>query len=530
MHRLEGAGSLLRLALRRDRVRLVVWVAVFGLMAAGTAGATVDLYPTVASRVQAATAFNSAPALLALYGPILDPRSLGALSMLKMVNLGAAMVAILTAMITVRHSRAEEEAGRVELVGATAIGRLAPLTAALAAGVLASVAVGLACAAGLAASGLPTAGSVAFGAAWTGVGVVFAATAAVAAQIARTSRNATGLTLGALGLAYVLRAVGDSNHRLGWLTWASPLGWGHRVAAFAGDRWWVLLLPLAGATVLTAAAYGLAAPRDLGAGLLADRDGPARAGSLLSTMSGLAWRLERSTLVAWGAGFVFTGVLMGAMAGEVGSLVTSDASREYIRRLGGEKGLAEAYLAAVLGVSGLLAAAYGVHAVLRLRIEESSERAEAVLATGVGRLRWAGSHVFVALAGTTGLMLTVGVSGALARSVQVGDVSGVPGVMAGAVLQLPAVWVVMGIALLAYGLGARFAVAGWVALVVFLLLGTIGAMFDLPQRVVDLSPFTHVPQLPGSAVRIVPVAVLLAGAAALHGFGLAALRRRDIGG
>ncbi len=528
MGRFHGTPGLVRLGLRRDRVRLPLWGVVFLVVALGTAGATVDLYPTVASRLAAATAIDASPALVALYGPVLDPRSLGALAMLKLVNLGAAMVAILTAMTTVRHSRAEEEAGRLELVGATAVGRQAPLAAAVVIGLSTAAVAGSACAVGLAAAGLPAAGSVAFGAAWAGVGVVFVAVAAVAAQVARVARNATGATLGVLAVAYVLRAVGDGSDAH-WLVWTSPLGWGHRVAAFAGERWWVLVLPVAASALLLAAAVALADRRDLGAGLLADRVGPPVASPRLRSVLGLGWRLERGPLAAWAIGFVFAGVLMGALAGDVGSIVTSEASRDYIRRLGGEKALAEAYLAAIVGVTGLVAAAYGVHATLRLRAEEEAGRAEAVLATAVGRVRWAGSHLAVAVGGTVVLLLTVGLTGAVARAAGSGGWDDAPGIVAGALLQLPAVWVVIGIAVAAYGLGARYAVVGWVALAVFLLLGTIGSLFDLPQEVVDLSPFTHVPQLPGAAVQVTPEVVLLVVAVALTGAGLAALRRRDLG-
>ena len=528
MGRFHGGSGLVRLGLRRDRVRLPVWGIVFLVLALGTAGATSDLYPTESSRVAAATAIDASPALVALYGPVLDPRSLGALAMLKLVNLGAAMVAILTAMTTVRHSRAEEETGRLELLGATSLGRQAPLAAAVVMGLLTAAVVGLACAAGLTAAGLPPAGSVAFGAAWAGVGAVFVAVAAVAAQVARVARNATGATLGVLAGAYVLRAVGDGSGA-GWLVWASPLGWGHRVAAFAGERWWVLLLPAVACAALLGVAVVLADRRDLGAGLFADRVGPPVASARLRSVLALGWRLERGSLVAWATGFVLAGVLMGALAGDVGSIVTSDASRDYIRRLGGEKALAEAYLAAVVGVSGLIAAAYGVHATLRLRAEEEAGRAEAVLATAVGRLRWAGSHLAVAVAGTVVLLVTVGLTGAAARAAGSGGWDDAPGIVAGALLQLPAVWVVVGIAVAAYGLGARYAVVGWVALGVFLVLGTIGSLFDLPQEVVDLSPFTHVPRLPGAAVRIVPEALLLVVAVALTGVNLVTLHRRDLG-
>src|SRR5690606_5266403 len=140
---LAGTRSLIRLALRRDRVLLPVWLAVFAGMAALSAQATIELYPTVESRVSAATATNSTPSLVALYGRVYDPTSLGAVSMIKLGGMGAAMVAVLTIIIVVRHSRAEEESGRAELLGSTVVGRYAPLTAALLVGIGTNVALGV---------------------------------------------------------------------------------------------------------------------------------------------------------------------------------------------------------------------------------------------------------------------------------------------------------------------------------------------------------------------------------------------------
>ena len=127
----QGTRPLVRLALRRDRVIVPASLAVFIALAASSATATIGLYPTVASRVQAAAAINNAPALVALYGRLYDPTSIGELAMLKTISFGAAMVAVLAMVLTVRHTRAEEEAGRLELIGAAAVGRRAPLTAAL---------------------------------------------------------------------------------------------------------------------------------------------------------------------------------------------------------------------------------------------------------------------------------------------------------------------------------------------------------------------------------------------------------------
>ena len=77
---LTGTAGLVRLALRRDRLLIPAWVGLFAAMAAFSASATVGLYPNEASRVEAANTINSASATVALYGPIHDPTSLGALS------------------------------------------------------------------------------------------------------------------------------------------------------------------------------------------------------------------------------------------------------------------------------------------------------------------------------------------------------------------------------------------------------------------------------------------------------------------
>jgi ABC-2 type transport system permease protein len=67
-----------------------------------------------------------------------------------------------------------------------------------------------------------------------------------------------------------------------------------------------------------------------------------------------------------------------------------------------------------------------------------------------------------------------------------------------------------------------------VALSVCFFLGQLGALFQLPQAVLDLSPFTHIPQVPGADVRWTPLVILTLLAAALIVVGLAAFRRRDV--
>ncbi|MFD9739111.1 ABC transporter permease [Umezawaea sp. NPDC059074] len=525
-----GTGALVRLGLRRDRIMLPAWIAGVVVLAVGSAAAAADLYPTVESRVSAATAANNTTALLALYGRVYDPTSLGGISMVKTGGIGAVLIALLSIIIVVRHTRAEEESGRLELVGATVVGRYAALTAALVIAVATNVVLALLTAVSIAGAGLPTAGSYAFGAAWGGVGIAFAAIAAVTAQLSSTARSATSLGSIVLGVVYVLRAVGDTAGPDGpsWMSWLSPIGWGQQFRPYAGDRWWVLLITFAFAVVVIGGAYALVERRDIGAGLIADRLGPATAPAGLRSPFALAWRLQRGSLFGWLAAFAGLGLVLGNIAGNVGGFVDSPSAREMVAKLGGQQGLTDAFISAEMGIMGFVAAIYGIQAALRLRGEEAGQRAEPLLVASVSRTRWVMSHLVVALGGSALLLVAAGLAAGLSHGAQSGDMGQFGPVFVTAVLQLPAVWVLTGIVVLAFGAAPRLVVAGWVALVVFLMLGQLGPLLELDQWAMDLSPFTHIPRFPAGDVDPVPLVWLVLIAVALVAAGLAAFRRRDI--
>jgi len=530
MSTLAGTAPLVRLALRRDRILFPTWVAGFALMVTFSAQATMELYPTQISRAQAVAALNDAPALVAFYGRIYGA-SLGALSLIKMGGIGAALLAVLAFMLVIRHSRAEEEAGRLELVGATVVGRHASLTAAVSVGVGASVAIGGLSALGLIAVGLPARGAVAFGLAWAATGCAFTAVGAFSAQLTAGRRAAVGIAASALGLAYMLRAIGDTTgyDAAGWLSWLSPIGWSQQVRPFAHERWPVLLLLVTFSIVVAVGAYVLSDRRDLGAGLLADRPGPATAGESLSSPMGLAWRLHRGTLLAWAAAFLLVGGTVGGITSDVGGIIDSPQARDFITKLGGTKVLTDAYLALELGMLGSVASVFGMQAAMRMRSEETAWRADLALSTATGRTRWLGSHVVTAVLGTVGLLALGGLASGVAYAAQLGDASAIGEVLLGAAVQIPATCVMVGVVVAAFGLVPRLTTATWGLLVAFMLLGEFGPLFELPQWLMDLSPFGHVPRIPGNELEVVSLLGLALVAVGLIGAGLTAFRRRDLG-
>jgi len=526
-----GTGALLRLALRRDRVVASIWIVLFVVMAASSSSASQALYTTMESRVQAAAAVNNTPATLALYGRVFDPTSLGAVSLFKLGALGAALVALVAIFTVVRHTRAEEEAGRHELIGATVVGRYAALTAALLLAVGTSVALAVLTALSLVGTGLPASGAIAFGLSWAGAGIAFAAVGALAAQVTEGARTANGIGAAVLAAAYLLRAAGDASgvDTSTWLSWLSPIGWAQQVRPFAGDRWWVLFYLLVFAVLVSAAAYAMVARRDHGAGLLPQRPGRPTATAALRSPLALALRLHRGGLTGWTIGIALGGLIMGSIASQVGEFADTDQVREMIMKLGGERGLTDAFLSAEMSILAIVVSAYGISAATRLRAEETAGRVEPILATRTTRVRWAGSHIVVALAGTTFLMTVVGLFAGFAHGAASGNMAEIGRVLPAALAQLPAVWVLTGITVAVFGLAPGLIMAGWGALVAFVVLGQLGSVLGLPDWMMDISPFSHSPQLPGGEASATPLILLTAIAAVLVVAGLSAFRRRDLG-
>ncbi|MFE0172585.1 ABC transporter permease [Streptomyces sp. NPDC059002] len=517
---LAGTGALLRLALRRDRVMMPVWILIVSGMVLAMPGSLESIYGTAAERADAMESMNSNSSMRAMYGPVFGD-SIGALAAWRIGVYAGILAAVMSLVIVIRHTRDEEESGRQEMLSAAMVGRRAPLTAALLAAFAADAAAGLLITAGMA--GHDSAGALALGVGVAGTGMLFATMAAIAAQLTESARLAKGITAAVLGTAFVLRAAGDAGTESGSspLTWLSPLGWQENLRAYAGERWWVVLLVGAAILAQGVVAYELAGRRDIGMSFLPTRPGPARGG--LGTAGALAWRLQRGSVSGWLAGFLLAGIVFGGMADGAADIVgDNESTRDIIERMGGQSGLTDAFLATIVGMFGMIAALYIAASVLRLHGEETSQRAEPVLAGAVGRLRWAAGHLVIAFGGAVLLMLAAGLGMAIGHGADAGAVIGA------CLAQLPAVWALGGLTVLLVGAYPKAAVASWAVVGVCLAIGWIGPALDLPQAVMDLSPFGHLPKLPGGDPNWPPVLLLTLVAAALVGAGLAGLRRRDM--
>jgi ABC-2 type transport system permease protein len=523
-----GTSTLLRAGLRRDRRRLLIWVLSLGLL---TVYATIGLntvYDTPAAR-QSRAAVITTPAGIMLGGPGYGTENytIGAMIANELGLSVMVALAIMSLLLVVRHTRAEEDDGRAELLLSGSVGRRAPLLAALLLVGTADLAVGVVVFAGLVGSGLAAVDSLALAVGWALTGAVFGSVAAVTAQVMAQARAASGTALAVLGAAAVVRGVGDilREHGSG-LSWLSPIAWAQQTRAFVDLRWWPLLLSVVLVAALTAAAFALDDRRDVGAGLVAPRRGPASAAPSLRGPAALIARLERGTIIGWTATLLLLGLTFGSLAKSVTGMVGDIPQLR--DALGAGQNLTDSFAAAAALYFGLLAASYAVASVLRLRAEENAGRAELLLATALDRRRLLGATVAVT-AGVAAVLLVVGgLADGLAAAAALGDAGRIGSSLAAALVQLPAVLLVVGLAAALVGLAPRLASLSWLVVVWALLAGIFGPLLNLPDWAVKLSPFGWVPRVPAEDVAVLPLVGLLVLAVALVTVGLVAFRQRDV--
>lgn len=538
MSSLTGTGRLVRLGIRRDRTNLVLWVVGLGALAFVSVSAVAGVYPTEADRIVGSTFSAGNRLARAFDGPQSGP-SLGAMTFVEVYGVLAVLAGLMSILIVTRLTRQDEETGRAELLGSAMVGRRARLTAALVVALAANLAVAAVTTVALLAQDLPTEGSLAAGAALGAVGLSFAAIAAVAAQLVDSQRGATGLASTALGAAFLIRAVGDAAGTTvgetfvvsAWPSWLSPIGWGQQVRPYGQDQWDVFVIFGVFVGVLVVAAYLIGDRRDLGAGVIPPRPGPATAEGRLATPTRLLWRLQWPTALAWGLGVTILAVAWASLGDGADELIgLSDELDEMFRAMVGEGELVDAYIAFVMSFTAVIVGAAMVQSLLRARTEESTGRVEAVLAGAIGRGRWLGATVGVAALVTLSILVVAALASALVFGVMIEDLGeGFRSFGGATALQVPALFALGGAVVAVVGLVPRWASAlAWGLLTVAFVLGQLGSVLDLPQMVMNLSPFTHVPSFPATDIDVTPLVGLTAIGLALAAAGFVGFRRRDI--
>ncbi|MDO5741186.1 MAG: hypothetical protein Q4P07_13670 [Ornithinimicrobium sp.] len=527
---MTGLGTLLRLALRRNRWFYLIWV--LGL--ASVVPITAAAYETIIGPGGAMLDLLARnPTMRAMLGPPIDLSAAGSFTVWRVGTFAATAAGVMAVLGVIRSTRADEEEGRTELLRSTVVDRHAPLTAGVLAGLIACAALGLLITVSMIGVGTGVRGSLAFGLGMALVAAVFVGVGAVAAQITASARGARGIGMAVLGAAYIWRAVTDaqpdSSAAYAW-HWGSPLEWMALVRPYAGERWWVLALPAALTLGLVAGAFALESRRDHGSGLRAVRPGRDRAAASLLSVGGLAWRLQWGTLVGWTLGLGIFAVAMGSLSGSFASMLKDVPQLEVIfRRMGqGAEQLIDAFFVAMLGIVSVIIAILAVMLWQRLATEERRGHAELVLSTAVPRTRYAVSHLLIAALAPVALLALVGALLSAPEAMSRGSAA-ILGQVVGAALALaPGGLLILSLAVALHGWVPRLDWLVWVVVGWSLFMVWVGTTLGLPTWLTQLTPWAPLPKLPVDPMSWTPVIAMTLLSVAVMVLGLWGYRRRDL--
>lgn len=527
----SGTGSLSRFIMRRDRIRLPGWIFGFVFVTLLIAVAFTGLYGSDEER-QAMAATMENPAMTAMTGPGfgLADYTMGAMLAHQMLLMTAVVVGLMNVLLAVRHTRADEEDGRVEMIRSLPVGRLSNVAAVLQVLFLANILLALLIGFSLYAldiESMDLEGSLLYGAALGVAGMFFAALTAVFAQLAQNSRSAMGFSIAALLLAYIVRAIGDVSNET--ISWFSPLGWILRSEVYVNNIWWPVLLTAGAALLLSAAAMYLNSIRDLGAGFLPARPGRLRASAFLQGPLGLAFRLQRTGLIAWAVGMYVLGVSYGSVMGDMDSFF---ADVEIMQDLLVPKegfSLIEQFVPVLMSVMGIFCAIPVLMAILKLKGEEKNGRIEHILGRAVSRSRLLGSYLVVSLAASFIMLSLAGLGFGTTANAMVAEGFDIGMAYRAALAYLPALWAMVGLAVLLLGWAPRFTGAIWFYLAFSFFVIYLGNLFQFEEWVGRLTPFGYVSGMPIEEFDAVQAIGLTAAAVVLAAIGFMGYNRRDIG-
>jgi ABC-2 type transport system permease protein len=524
---LTGTAPLLRTSVKHDGRRFAPWIVLPTALSASSVLVYPWVFPTAQDRVGLAAAIGANPALGLIFGPAHDLTTVDGFNAWRSLALGGFLAALGAIFTVTRATRGQEDSGQAELLASGVLGRSSRLLSAAGMALIGSLLLGLVAGTITGLFGGDWQSSLLLGATFTATGWMFTSVAAVTAQLGSDARTANSIAIAVLGVLFLLRGVLYSVDAPEWTVWINPLGWMTETRPATGNHWWPLLLAVAFTVVVLAIAFALQARRDFGQGAIAPRPGPARGRD--RTTWRLAVRLNRGPVLTWAVAFVALGVVFGFFTTSVTDILGSDLAVQQVLASGATtpEELLSAFLVTILSLVGIIASISGVQAMLKVRVEERSDRVEPIIATAVRRPRYYASNVVVAFGSPTFYVLLAGALIALyASSADIGI--RLDDALLQAVVTVPAVWTVVALSVTVVGARPQVDLAAWLGVLASFVLTLLGPTFGLPDWALGISPFWHVPNAAAadpdlSGLVWITVATLLFLVAGFVGF-----RRRDL--
>jgi len=523
--------NLARFILRRERISLLIWIISIVSFVATMPIIYESMYPTEAD-LQSAMMMMDNPAFIALLGPNKGVYTIGALFTQEILLITIIVIAIMNILFGIRHTRTDEELGRLEMIRSLPVGRLSNLNATLLISLATNATIAILVGFGLYTTGaenIDLESSLLFGTVLGVSGFLFASITALFTQLTNTSRSAKGYAFTFLLIAYIVRAVGDVGNEM--LSHISPLGLILRTGAYVNNYWWQLWVILVQAIIITLIAFYLNILRDLGAGFISEKTGLKSASIFLKSPLGLSWRLLKNMIVAWTIGSLIIGFSFGAILGEA---ETHLADNEVLQALFGsvdnDTSMIEQFIPFLILLIAIIIAIPLVSVILKLRNEEKHNLTEHLFGRAVSKTQVITGYLFIAIASSIILCLAVATGFWLGGLISLDEPIDFTTFLGATVVFLPTLWIKIGISVFLIGWFPKLTNIAILYLGYSSFVAFFGLMLNLPQWLMQLTPFEHIPSLPVDEMNWHSIIVLTLIALILTIIGIIGYQKRDIHG
>lgn len=531
-HLFKGTAKITKLILREQRFRIIIWLISLVGITLAAASAYAGIYEDEASR-QAFGLTVENPAMEAMIGPgyeLVDyVNTIGAILSTEMLLFTAIAVAIMSVLLVGKGTRGDEEDGRLELIRAHSVGRLAYMSATLIVNIGTLLLLTFLIGFGLIALGIEDIsmeGSLLYGVILGTTGLLFGSITAIFAQVFETSRGTTMFSVIVLILAYLLRAFGDVSSDI--MSWISPLGWTVRTGVFVDNNWIPVIIALLVSVLLILFAFYLNTIRDVGAGFIATRTGKKHASAFLKTPIGLSFRLTRTNIISWAIGIFLISAAFGAVLGDLEAYFTDiEFVQGFLDESAGST-ITEQFITLLMAIMALVGLIPAAMTVLKLKGEEKYNYTENVYSRALSRTASLGSYILLAIIVSI-LMQLLTVLGLWSVSWSVMDEPlAFETMLKSGFVFLPAMWIVIGLAVLFIGVFPKVTGMVWMYVVYCFIVLYLKGILDFPEWVNSLSVFEHIPQIPAEEINWMTMSVLTVIAVVLTIIGFIGYNKRDI--
>jgi ABC-2 type transport system permease protein len=532
-----NTSRLVRFMLRRERVISAIWIIIMVFFSVALVPGVSEVLGSGEDK-EAMLTMLSDPSMIAMLGPIYSESTAGLFAFMMLLWTMLA-IGIMNIFLIVRHTRADEERNRAEVVRSLPVGRLATLNAVMIVALIVNTVLALLTGLGMFAmnvGGFTFSGCMLYGALLGVFGLFCAALTAVFCQLCVSSRGALAFPGVIMVALYMVRAIGDMPNEDGVmeleaLSYMSPMGLLQRSQVFVNDYWWPVTAVLLITAVVTVGAFILNRIRDIDQGFIPAKPGRKTAKRSLLSSFGLSWRLSRNTLIWWSIGMFLIAAMYGVIMGDIGDFIESNEFYGQLmidvpESMGNMQ--AQSFVATINIMLSICIAIPVLAMVFKLRREESDGRLEHILSRSVSRTRNLAGYTAIGFI-TSLVVPFVTATGFYISSVSVME-EAIPFsfFLENSLVYLPALWVMLGIGVLLVGAFPKATVFTWGYIGYTFFIMFFGGIVNLPDFLKKTTPFGYIPMLIIEDINWFSMAVLTLIAALLTVIGLTAYRKRDM--